>query len=65
METVEIILALNIGISGALAGLYWGLFKVHGCQKRTEAKLDAHFDMEYLKEEITDVKDAVRVLKDG
>ena len=60
MEIIQIILTINVGIASALAGLYWGLFKVHGCQKRTEAKLDAHFDMEYIKEEITDLKDAVR-----
>jgi len=65
MEIIQIILALNVAIAGALAGLYWGLFKVHGCQKRTEAKLDAHFDMEFIKEEMTDIKDTVRELKDG
>ena len=49
---------------GALVGLYWGLWKVHGCQKRTEAKLDAHFDTEYVKEQITEIKDQIRLLHD-
>ncbi len=46
----------------ALSGLYFAIYKNHGCIKRIESKLDAHFDMEYVKEEITDIKDSVRQL---
>jgi len=46
----------------ALSGLYFAIYKNHGCIKRIESKLDAHFDMEYVKEEITDIKDSVRRL---
>jgi len=63
MEIIDIILAFNVAIVAAISGLYWGLFKVHGCQTRTEAKLDAHFDIEYVKEELTDLKDAIRQTK--
>jgi len=63
MEINELILTLNSIVVASIAGLYWGLFKVHGCQKRTETKLDAHFDMEYIKEEITEIKDEIRMLK--
>ena len=65
MENIEIILALNIAIIGALAGLYWGLFKVHGCQTRTEAKLDAHFDVEYIKEELITLKQYVQNINEN
>jgi len=61
MET-EISLGVIIA---AISGLYYAIYKNHGCIKRIETKLDAHFDMEYIKEEMTDVKDAVRQLKDG
>lgn len=44
----------------ALSGLYFAIYKNHGCIKRIESKLDAHFDIEYVKEEITDIKDAMR-----
>ena len=47
----------------ALSGLYFAIYKNHGCLKRLESKLDEHFDMEYMKEELTDVKDAIRQLK--
>jgi len=46
----------------ALSGLYFAIYKNHGCIKRIETKLDAHFDMEYMKEEMTDIKDSVRRL---
>ena len=46
----------------ALSGLYFAIYKNHGCIKKIESKLDAHFDMEYVKEEITDIKDSVRRL---
>jgi len=49
-------------VIAALSGLYFAIYKNHGCLKRLESKLDAHFDIEYIKEEITDVKDAVRQL---
>jgi len=52
-------------IIATISGLYYAIYKNHGCIKRIETKLDNHFDMEYLKEEITDMKDAVRELKDG
>jgi len=58
----EISLAVIIG---AISGLYYAIYKNHGCIKRIETKLDAHFDMEFMKEELVDVKDAVRQLKDG
>jgi len=61
MET-EISLAVIIA---AISGLYYAIYKNHGCIKRIESKLDAHFDMEFMKEELVDVKDAVRQLKDG
>jgi len=44
-------------IIAAISGLYYAIYKNHGCIKRIETKLDAHFDMEYMKEEITDVMD--------
>ena len=50
-------------ILAALSGLYYAIYKNHGCIKRVETKLDAHFDTEYLKEEITDIKDAIRQLQ--
>jgi len=50
-------------ILAALSGLYYAIYKNHGCIKRIESKLDAHFDMEYIKEEITDIKDEIRTLK--
>ena len=50
-------------ILAALSGLYYAIYKNHGCIKRIETKLDAHFDTEYLKEEITDIKDAIRQLQ--
>lgn len=50
-------------ILAALSGLYYAMYKNHGCIKRVETKLDAHFDTEYLKEEITDIKDAIRSLQ--
>ena len=50
-------------ILAALSGLYYAIYKNHGCIKRIESKLDAHFDTEYLKEEITDIKDAIRQLQ--
>ncbi len=50
-------------ILAALSGLYYAIYKNHGCIKRIETKLDAHFDMEYMKEELTDMKDAIRNLK--
>jgi len=50
-------------ILAALSGLYYAIYKNHGCIKRIETKLDAHFDMEYMKEELTDMKDAIRELK--
>ena len=50
-------------ILAALSGLYYAIYKNHGCIKRIETKLDAHFDMEYMKEELTDLKDAVRQIK--
>jgi len=46
----------------ALSGLYFAIYKNHGCIKRIESKLDAHFDIEYIKEEMTDIKDEVRKL---
>ena len=46
-----------------LSGLCYAVYKNHGCIKRIETKLDAHFDAEYLKEEITDIKDAIRQLQ--
>ena len=56
----EIILGI---ILAALSGLYFAIYKNHGCIKRIESKLDAHFDLEYMKEELTDVKDAIRQIK--
>jgi len=50
-------------ILAALSGLYYAMYKNHGCIKRIETKLDAHFDAEYLREEITDIKDAIRQLQ--
>jgi len=47
----------------ALSGLYYAMYKNHGCIKRVESKLDAHFDAEFLKEEIIEIKDAIRQLK--
>jgi len=49
-------------ILAALSGLYFAIYKNHGCIRRIETKLDSHFDMEYMKEELTDLKDAVRQL---
>ena len=47
----------------ALSGLYFAIYKNHGCIKRVESKLDAHFDTEYIKEQITEIKDEIRLLK--
>jgi len=44
----------------SIACLIFAIYKNHGCIKRIESKLDAHFDIEYVKEEITDIKDAMR-----
>jgi len=33
--------AFFVVILAALSGLYWGLWKVHGCQKRIEGRLDS------------------------
>ena len=51
-------------ILAALSGLYYAMYKNHGCIKRVESKLDAHFDAEFLREEIIDIKDAIRTLKE-
>ena len=59
MET-EISLGIIIA---SICGLYFAIYKNHGCIKRIETKLDAHFDMEYMKEELTDIKDEIRQLK--
>ena len=63
---------LLVPILSALAGLY-GLIifnikkavKNETCIKRIEDKVDNIADIEYIKEELTDMKDAVRMLKDG
>lgn len=47
-------------IIAAISGLYYAIYKNHGCIKRIETKLDAHFDMEYVKEEITTLKQYVQ-----
>ena len=55
---------ISLGIViAAVSGLYFAIYKNHGCIKRIESKLDSHFDMEYMKEELTDLKDAVRQIK--
>lgn len=50
-------------ILAAVSGLYYAIYKNHGCIKRIESKLDSHFDMEYVKEEITNIKDEIRQIK--
>jgi len=54
------LLEILVPIGSAIAGLYYLIFKNHGCIKRIEQKVDAMVDYNYLKEEITDLKDAVR-----
>lgn len=49
-------------ILAALSGLYYAIYKNHGCIRRIETNLNAHFDMEYIKEEITNIKDEMRQL---
>ena len=46
----------------AISGLYWGIYKNHGCLKRIEGKVNTLGDIEYIKEELTDLKDSVRQL---
>jgi len=53
----EILLGI---ILTALSGLYYAIYKNHGCIKRIETKLDAHFDMEFIKDEIIEIKDELR-----
>ncbi len=56
LETLGVILA-------ALSGLYYAMYKNHGCIRRIETKLESHLDMIDVREEITDLKDAIRQLK--
>ena len=51
-------------ILAALSGLYYAIYKNHGCIKRIESKLDAHFDAEFIKDEIIEIKDELRGLKE-
>ena len=55
-ETLGVILA-------ALSGLYALSWKNHACLKRVESKFNAHLDIEYVKDEITEIKDSIRQLK--
>jgi len=50
-------------ILAALSGLYYAIWKNHGCIKRVESQLCAHFDIEYIKDEVTNIKDEIRQLK--
>ena len=57
-------------IMAALGGLYYFLIRINSktvknetCITRIESKIDAINDIEYIKEEITDLKDAIRMIK--
>ena len=47
-------------ILAAIGGLYWALFRLHGCVEALKVKHSG--DFEYIKEQITDMKDSVRQL---
>ena len=59
------LLELLAPIMAALAGLYWGLWKNHGCIKRIESKIDNVVNLEAIRDEMIEIKDSVRMLKDG
>ena len=49
-------------ILAAIGGVYWALFRLHGCVEALKKDVKHSGDFEYIKEEITDIKDSVRQL---
>lgn len=54
---VEIILGV---ILASIGGLYWALFKMHGCVEGLKKDVNSLVDFEKIKEELIDLKDTVR-----
>jgi len=52
-------------IIALLAGLYWGLYKQHRCLGRIESKVNGISNIQEVKEELIELKDSIRMLKDG
>ena len=59
---MELEVSLGI-ILAAISGLYYAIYKNHGCIRRIETKLESHLDMSDIREEIIDIKDSIRQLK--